>query len=409
MHKISLVNDTITNGDIETLIDWLRTGPQLTKGEETLKFEKMWADWVERKYAVFVNSGSSANLLMYAAGQEYIRRRTGRTEIPTAIQGMSWATTVAPAIQLGLDARLIDVCPHTWGMDPASLEPFCKDVGTSPFIVTIVHTIGCPVDINGIQKCITPYNSLILEDCCSSYGSTYGGKGRKVGTFGDMSSFSFYFAHQMSTVEGGMVCTDDDELYYYLNMMRSHGWAKDLPPEIEEAYATTYERTDFNRMFTFYVPGFNVRGTDINALIGQSQMKTLDKNVADRIYNHLLYQKMVVDYDLPVRVQMAPPDSEICSISFGIQFESNDAREAAANVLQKADVEIRPLGGGNIAKQPFWTDRYDEYGTNVILPICNELHDTTLMVPNHPEVTIDDIQYIGKRIQEAVGVRTHRY
>jgi CDP-6-deoxy-D-xylo-4-hexulose-3-dehydrase len=385
--NIPLVNDTISNNDMDKLADWIKTHPKLTMGEVTKEFEEKWSQWIGRKYSVFVNSGSSANLLMYAAAKENLKLNVDHT---VAIQGMSWATTVMPAMQLGMKPELIDVSPLSWGMDVSALRKTFNDrlPYFSPRVVTVVHTIGCPVDMNEIVGVQSDHGFLLLEDCCSSYGSTI--NGRKVGTYGDMSSFSMYFAHQMSTIEGGIISTDNKELYNLLLMMRSHGWAKDLDQESEVSLATTHGRLDFNRSFTFYVPGFNVRSTDLQAYLGLMQLDRIDDFVSRRIQNHNLYIDIIKELRLDVSYQMTPYNTEVCSISFGLKFATHGERKRAAWALQEGGVDIRPLGGGSMGSQPFWVNKYGK----IHLPICDILQETTLMVPNHPEMNEESIRYV---------------
>jgi CDP-6-deoxy-D-xylo-4-hexulose-3-dehydrase len=204
-----------------------------------------------------------------------------------------------------------------------------------------------------------------------------------------VSTFSFFFGHHLSTIEGGMVCTDDEELHDILLQVRSHGWPKNLAPAKEAMQARKYGALDFNRPFTFYYPGFNVRSTDLNARIGLSQLRRVEEVVRRRIENHLVYQR---------RFEGAPgfhcqrnERATICSISFAALAASLEHRDRVASALDAAGVETRPLGGGSMGRQPFWTDRY---GTQS-LPVADRIHECSFMLPNHPRLTPADIEHIS--------------
>jgi CDP-6-deoxy-D-xylo-4-hexulose-3-dehydrase len=246
--------------------------------------------------------------------------------------------------------------------------------------------------MEGLLKLKERYGFLLLEDACAATGSKYDGK--KVGSFGDMSTFSFFYGHHLSTIEGGMVCTDDEELWHLLVQVRAHGWGKDLAPEKEAELARKRQVLEFNRPFTFYVPGFNIRSTDLNARIGLSQMCRIGHVVRRRAENHRLYQQ---------RFQASPDFScqvneraEICSISFAALARSKEHRARVAEALAAANIETRPLGGGNMSRQPFWTDRYGA----VPLPMADRIHECCFHLPNHPGLTPQDIRFICDTVLE---------
>lgn len=218
--KYHLAEDTIDKEDIDELIEWLKGNPRLTKGPLTPVFEKKWSDWLGRKYSVFVNSGSSANLLIYDALLLSDVLKNKKVIVPS----VGWATTVAPAIQLGFEPIMCEADPDTFGLNLNHLEELLKI--HQPSIVMMVQVLGVPHKMKEMLALKERYGFILLEDACAAMGSAY--RGRKVGTFGDMSSFSFYFGHQISTIEGGMVSTDNKTFNDIILMLRSHGWSKDL-------------------------------------------------------------------------------------------------------------------------------------------------------------------------------------
>jgi CDP-6-deoxy-D-xylo-4-hexulose-3-dehydrase len=305
---------------------------------------------------------------------------------------VSWATTVAPAIQLGFEPVLCDADPNTFGLDLDHFEKLLKQQ-PQPATVILVHVLGVPNDMEAIMRLKEKYGFLLMEDCCASHGSRF--DNRKVGTFGELSAFSFYYGHHMSTIEGGMVCTNDSDLNDVLLELRSHGWAKDLSREKESQLATKYRPIEFNRVFTFYLPGFNFRSTDLNAKIGLLQMARLDAMIAQRIENHRTYQERLGSA-AGFRCQKNGR-GVIASISFAALASSAEHRARVASALRDHHVETRPIGGGNMSRQPFWCDRYGA----IEMPMADLIHQTGMQLPNHHLLSREDVSYICDVVTQA--------
>jgi CDP-6-deoxy-D-xylo-4-hexulose-3-dehydrase len=380
MTQYRLAEATIDRSDREALIAWLQTDPWLTQGPLVAEFERRWAEWVGARHATFVNSGSSANLLMYYALLVSGRLRNRKVIVPA----VSWATTVAPAIQLGFEPIMCEADKATFGLDPTHLEQLLRV--HDPAVVMLVHVLGVPGDLASIAELRQRYDFALLEDACAATGSRY--DGRRVGSFGALSSFSFYYGHHLSTIEGGMVCTDDEALHDVLVELRSHGWAKDLAPDKEEAAARRYGVIDFNRTFTFYTPGFNVRSTDLNAHLGLSQLAKADAVVERRIANHRLYQQRFREAE--GFVVQRNERATIASISFAALAASETHRTAIGRALGAAGIETRPLGGGNMSRQPYWADRYP----TTPLPMADRIHTTSFQLPNHAQLDEASVHHI---------------
>ena len=375
-----LADRTITREDLRDLIDWLETDPWLTQGPLVREFERRWAEWLGVKYAAFVNSGSSADLLMYAALQYSGRLRNNKVVVPA----IAWATTVMPAIQLGFEPVMCEADWTSFGLDLNHLEELLTR--HAPAAVIIVHVLGVPNEMDGLLALRDRHEFALMEDACAATGSRYAG--RKAGTFGDLSAFSFYYGHHMSTIEGGMVCTNDGRLHDVVVQTRAHGWAKDLAPEREEAQAHSRGVIEFNRPFTFYHPGFNLRSSDLNAKIGLSQLARLDDVVARRVENHTVYQARFAE--APGFHYQRCDGAMISSIAFAAVAASQDHRERIARTLRAANIETRPLGGGNMSRQPFWTDRYG----STVFPVADKIHLAAFQLPNHPLLSVDDVNHI---------------
>jgi CDP-6-deoxy-D-xylo-4-hexulose-3-dehydrase len=388
-----LAEQTITKEDLDDLIAWLQTNPWLTQGPLVREFERRWAQWVGVRHATFLNSGSSANLLMYYA----LHLSGGLRNKKIVVPAVSWATTVAPVIQLGYEPLMCEADWKTFGLDLDALEDLLKD--HSPAAVAIVHVLGVPNNLAGLQRLRDRYEFVLLEDACAATGSRY--DARPVGTFGLMSTFSFFYGHHLSTIEGGMVCTDDEHLHDILVHVRSHGWAKDLDSDKEEELARERRILEFNRPFTFYYPGFNVRSTDLNARIGLAQLRRADAVVARRVENHRLYQERIRAGGLHCQENER---AVISSISFSALAHSVDHRDRIAEALRANGIETRPLGGGNMSRQPFWSDRYG----SAVFPVADRIHTTAFQLPNHPGLIAEDIEFICDTVLrvEAEGVRS---
>lgn len=378
--RFLLAESTIDEADVEELIDWLKTNPWLTMGPVTEEFERQWAVWLGVEYATFVNSGSSANLLMYYAALLSGRLKNRKIVVPA----MSWATTVAPAIQLGFEPIMCEADWETFGLDVIHLERLLR--AHQPGAVILVHVLGVPVNLEPLMYLKREHEFFLMEDCCAAVGSRYDGK--LVGTFGEMSAFSFFFGHHLSTVEGGAICTKDEELHDILLQIRSHGWPKNLAPEKEAVKARKHGVLEFNRPFTFYYPGFNFRSTDLNARIGLSQLRKIEDVIAHRIRNHRIYQSRFLETD-GFHCQ-TNPRAAICSISFAALAASLEHRDRIGAKLRQHCVETRPLGGGSMGRQPFWVERYGVQE----LTVADRIHERSFMLPNHPLLSVSDIASI---------------
>ena len=375
-----LAEQTIDEQDLYDLIAWLKTNPWLTQGDLVRMFEKRWAEWIGLRYATFVNSGSSANLLMYYALLLSGNLRNKKVVVPA----VSWATTVAPAIQLGFEPIMCEADWDDFGLDLNYLETLLKK--HNPGAVIIVHVLGVPNEMASLLELKDRFGFVLMEDACAATASRY--DDQLVGTFGEASTFSFFYGHHLSTLEGGMVCTNDDKLHDILVQIRSHGWPKDLVPEKEVEYARKYNVIEFNRPFTFYYPGFNVRSTDLNARIGLSQMDKIDYVVKRRIENHEIYQSRFLD--APDFHCQRNERATICSISFVALAQSLAHRDGIARHLKAKRIETRPLGGGNMSRQPFWAERYE----TTVFPVADRIHNTAFQLPNHPLLSPEDVNYI---------------
>lgn len=381
---IKLVNDTIDEQDIASLIEWLRTFPRLTKGELTEKIEKKWSQWIGVKHSLYVNSGSSANLAIVSALQASGRLKNDKIVVPS----VSWSTTVAPVMQMGLTPILCECDKISLGLDITNLTEICRR--DDPAAIVLVHVLGIPCQMDEITELCKKNNILLIEDSCESVGSIY--KGTKTGAFGIASSFSFYFGHHISTIEGGMVCTNDDDLYEILKSVRCHGWDRDLRDDFRTNLRSRYGIDDFRGLYTFYWPGFNLRSTDLQAQIGLSQLEKLETICKKRYENLLIYDSLIQNDFWKLRI---PENVYISNFAYPIITPNIDH---LINALKENDIESRPLICGSIGRQPFWKEAYGEQP----FPFADIVHDYGLYVPNNHQITEEEIKKICRVVNRAL-------
>lgn len=379
---INLVKDTISKAEIDSLIVWLQNYPKLTKGELTEEFERKWSKWLGRKYSVFLNSGSSANLAMMYALKISNRLKNDKIVVPC----ISWTTTLSPVVQLGLTPILCEASKDDLGIDPNYFEDLCKK--HNPSCVILVHVLGFPNQMDRIQEICEKYDVILIEDSCESVGSLYSEK--MTGCFGLMSSFSTYFGHHFSTIEGGLVTTDDFELYELLKSIRSHGWSRDLSDHTKTNLREKYNVDEFRDLYTFYYPGFNLRSTEIQAFLGITQLDFLEAKNQKRFHNYLTYDSIIKNNYWKIK-----SEGFISNFAYPI---IHPERDKIVNALKSNDIECRPLVCGNMARQPYFEEMYGKQ----TFPFADEVHSFGLYVPNHPEMTEQDVVKISTIINQAI-------
>jgi CDP-6-deoxy-D-xylo-4-hexulose-3-dehydrase len=382
--KVRLVKDTIDKYDIKNLIKWLESNPRLTKGDYTIEFEKLWSEYIGIKYSVYVNSGSSANLAM-----AYALKICGKLKNNVVIApAVSWVTTVAPFIQLGFDVKLVDADKKTLGPDIEHFKKLIKE--HNPSILILVHVLGIPARMKEIISLCEENDIILLEDSCESVGSKY--DNQKTGTFGKMSSFSFYFGHHLSTIEGGMICTNDNYFYNVLKSIRAHGWNRDLDEPFKTELKNKYNVDSFKDLYTFYYPGFNLRSTDLQAFIGISQMNKASHVVRKRHKNYKLYHKLIKnDY-----WKIEPTENSWVS-AFAYPIITPKLKELVV-ALKENKIETRPLICGSIACQPFWIKAYGHAN----FKMADEVDKFGCYLPNNHQLTSNEIKFVCEIVNSVI-------
>lgn len=366
---IKLVSDTIDKNDINSLIEWLSQDeiPQLTKGPLTVQLEKKWAKKIGTKHSVFVNSGSSAILLTLAAMKEAGYLKNENIVVPA----LSWATDVSSPMLLDMNVFLCDCNLHDLSVDLVELKKIFIKYRPSAFI--LVSPLGLVPNMEELVLLCDAFDVHLIEDVCESMGSKY--KDNYLGSFGKASLFSTYFGHHISTIEGGFINTDDTKLYEMLLMMRSHGWTRDIPNR-----KTT---NDFNSLYRFEVPGFNLRSTDLQAFLGLRAIDKLDGFSEKRQENFFLYHKLLKNNLLNI---YAYTEDFISNFAYPVAIPN---RDEVVQKLRDNGVEVRPLIAGNMATQPMW-----KYHDTPEMKNAEFIDKNGFYLPNHHDLTEKDITFI---------------
>jgi len=373
------MQNNIERVDLDALISYLRQkDPVLTQSKQVEAFEHEWSNWLGVQFSVFVNSGSSANLLTLAALRE--RVGTGEIIVPT----LTWVSDIVSVIQNGFDPVFVDIDPHTLGMDT---EQVIAKISCDTRAVFLTHVLGFNAISDRLLDTLANRNIPLIEDVCESHGAMF--HGRKAGTFGVMSNFSFYYAHHMSTIEGGMICTNDPELYQILRMLRSHGMVREASSkELKTHYAQQYP--DLNPDFIFSMPGYNVRNTELNAVLGRSQLGRLNARNAVRTKNLLTFVENLNKEKY--QTDFAVEGSCNYALVLVLKHPDKDLRDRVELALRECGVEFRrgTSGGGNQLRQPYVRRRYpdDEF---LKFPCVEHVHFFGFYIGNYPELQNEKI------------------
>lgn len=376
-----LQQNVLDQNDFEALMDLIRTTKRFTQYTKVREFETEFAKWQECKYCVYVNSGSSANLLLINAWKT-LKGWSSQDEI--IVPAVTWSTNIAPVIQNNLTPVFVDVNLDDLSFDYEQLK---NAITPRTKAIFITHLIGFPADIEEIKKIINGRNILILEDCCESQGAQIGDT--KVGNFGAGSTFSFYWGHHMTTVEGGMVCTDDEELYKMVLLKRSHGFARELPEQYHEKIKRAYPDIDFK--FLFLTDGFNVRNTELHATMGLTQLKKLDSFIQKRNENYRLFLDICGKYDDLILIKKEGMSSFVLPFI----FKDKERKEAFQRFITENGIESRPLVSGNMLRQPF----LKKYGDPAAFKNADFLHTNAFYIGNNQFVNKDRLKFLNSLME----------
>lgn len=381
--KIPLSRNSLDREDIDGLIKWLNTDPlpKLSQGANVELFEKRWSEKLGVKYSVFVNSGSSANLLaIYSLLLKYNIKKC-------VVPAVSWITDISPLIQFGIKPILCDIERDTLAIDPEKFEEIC--IKEKPDVLLLVHVLGIAGKIDKIEKICQKYNVILVEDSCEAMETVF--KGKKVGTFGLMSTFSLFYAHIICSVEGGIIATNDKELYNILLSLRAHGWMRSWDSATREKYKRNYNIDDFSESYSFFFPGFNVRNTEINAFIALTQLDKIDTFCQKRRELLQIYDKLIKNCYWKLKIKET-------DVGFAYPI-IHPKRGELVKVLQEKGVEVRPLIAGSMGLQSFWIERYGEQH----FKFSDIVSKYGCYVPIHHNLYNIEIKYICNIINKVIN------
>ena len=357
-----------------------------TMGPQVQAFEKDFAQYIGSAHAVMVNSGSSANLLMVAA-LFYTKNNALQPGDEVIVPAVSWSTTYYPLHQYGLKMRFVDIDLATLNYD---LDQLADAITEHTRLIMAVNLLGNPNDFTAIQKLVEGKNIRIIEDNCESMGAEF--QGRKAGTFGIMGSFSAFFSHHISTMEGGLIVTDDEELFHILLSLRAHGWTRNLP----KFNHVCGEKSDdtFAESFRFVLPGYNVRPLEMSGAIGVEQVKKLPKLIAERRKNGQLFQDALQGHH-ELLIQEEIGQSSWFGFSLVIRPQSDWTRQELLKKLNSIGFECRPIVAGNFARNEVM--KY--FNADIVghLDNADYIHENGLFVGNQ-HYDIKDAIYALKEV-----------
>ena len=360
-------------------------------GKEVKRYEKEFASFFNTRYAVMTSSGSTANLLMIASlfftkNKKIILKRGDEVIVPA----VSWSTTYFPLQQYGLKLKFVDIDPDTLNF---SINDLKSSISKKTKAILAVNLLGNPNDFKEINKIIDSREIILLEDNAESMGAIFDEK--KAGTFGLMGTFSSFFSHHISTMEGGCIVTNNEEIYHILLSLRAHGWTRNLPDKNKITGQKNQNR--FYESFKFVLPGYNVRPLEMSGAIGREQLKKLEEFIKVRRSNADIFQKLFLDHPF-LRIQKEIGKSSWFGFSLVVKEDSSIKRNDLLNHLSKANIEYRPIVSGNFLKNE--VIKYFDYEINSNLINAEHIDKNGFFVGNQQEDLSTEINYLYKTLNK---------
>ena len=380
--NLPLMDDNITKDDIQSLINFLsqEKTPKLTNGPKVLEFEKQWSEWLGVKYSLMLNSGASANELTLLA-LNYIY---GEGEI--IVPPLTWISDISAILFSGMKPVFCDINLKNLSFDLKKLK---QSITPNTKAIFLTHVLGINGLTDELLKICEEKNILLIEDVCESHGTEF--KEKKVGSFGFVSNFSFYFAHHMSTIEGGMICTNDEYFYQVCRALRSHGMIREITDENLRNKIISDNPT-LNKDFIFLRPSHNFRSTEINAVLGISQLKNLDNNNKIRKDN---FDKFISNLDSNKYITELSTEGQ-CNYAFIVimKEKSFELRDLIEKTLNENGIEFRRglSGGGNQLRQPFLIKQYENELYN--FQNVEHVHNFSWYIGNYPSLKTEKIDFL---------------
>lgn len=375
--NIPLMHNNITKEDRQCLIRFLKTDAKLTHGPQVEAFEEEWSKWLGVRYSVMVNSGASANLLT----MQIVKELYGKEEEEVIVPPLTWVSDIASIIQNGMKPVFVDISNKNFALMPNQVFKAITDRTAAVFLT---HVLGFNGLTNSLLKGLNQLHIPLIEDVCESHGATH--EGRKCGTFGKISNFSFYYAHHMTTIEGGMICTNDHNIYNIARMLRSHGMVREFKnskwrEDVQKQYP------DLNPDFIFLYPAYNLRPTELGAVLGRNQLKRLDENNEKRRRNFKIFLENLDSKKY--RTDFKTEGSVNYAFTLVLQTAGTRLRDNVECLLRKANVEFRRglSGGGNQMRQPYLSSKRYSRFFNV-----EHVHFYSWYIGNYPDLEQEKIK-----------------
>ena len=382
--KYKLSDDTWDEKEIEAIHEVIKSN-LFTMGKKTEEFERKFADYFNSKFAVMVNSGSSANLLAIASLVYSGKLQKGDEVIVPAV---SWSTTYYPLFQHGLNLKFVDIDLETLNINLNKIE---NAISFKTKAIFAVNLLGNPNDFNRLNTICLEHNLLLIEDNCESLGAKY--KNKYCGTFGLLGTFSTFFSHHICTMEGGVVVTNDEELYHYMLSIRAHGWTRNLP-ENSKLYKKSANK--FYESFNFILPGYNLRPLEMEAAIGIIQIEKIDRIIETRRKNAVCFQEIFENKE-NIIIQKEIGISSWFGFSMLLKNELEGKREKIINNLISNDIEVRPIVAGNFTRNG--AIKFMDYKISGKLENADYIHENGFFVGNHSRLIKSELNNLCQILQ----------
>ena len=384
--NIKLVSDSWDHKEKWAIKNVIKKG-RYTMGPYVSKFEKLFSKKFNRKYSIMVNSGSSANLLSIAS-LFYKKKNPLKPGDEVIVPALAWSTTYFPLKQYNLKIRLCDVDLDTLNYDIKDLK---KKITNKTKLIVGVSILGNPAQLDILKKICNKKKIYLFEDNCESLGAKI--KKRLTGTFGDLSTSSFFFSHHISTIEGGMITTNNKELYDICKSLRAHGWTRDL----ENSKIFKKNNDEFYENYRFILPGYNVRPQEINGAIGIEQIKKFEKMISTRRKNAKIFKSLFKN-DERFIIQKETGSSSWFAFTMIVNPKKID-RLKIFKKFKKNKIDFRMITGGNIASHDV-IKHLNIYKADLNLPNANYIHRNGFFIGNHPRLIEKELKYLKKTLEE---------
>ena len=359
-----------------------------TMGQEVKKYEEDFAKKFGVNYAVMVSSGSTANLLAVAA-LVYSKRLPRGSEV--IVPAVSWSTTYAPLEQFGMKVVFVDIDKNTLNID---LDALKRNITEKTSMILLVNLLGNPNEFDAIKDMCRDKDIIIMEDNCESLGARY--QGKQAGTFGLLGTYSSFYSHHICTMEGGVVVTDDEQLYEYMLAARAHGWTRNLPDN-----STIYEKKSdpFYESFNFIIPGFNLRPLEMEGAIGQEQLRKMDGMINQRRKNAGYFKNSMKQFE-DIRIQKEIGESSWFGFALLLQGRLIGKRDKIVHALREHGIETRPIVAGNFTRNK--VIEYMDYSIPEELVNADDIHFNGFFIGNHSADNTKEIDYFIDVLENAI-------